>query len=59
MPQSQILRTKRGIQQSLLAPPRPLRPVEPIEAKRPAARFGAQQRYSDSISTGHTLRTQA
>ena len=33
MPQSQTLRTTRGIQQSLLTPPRPLRPVVPFEAK--------------------------
>src|SRR4051794_23121852 len=33
MPQSRTLRTTRGIQQSLLIPPRPLRPVAPFEAK--------------------------
>src|SRR6185369_9690599 len=33
MPQSQILRTTRGIQQSLFTPPQPLRPVVPFEAK--------------------------
>jgi hypothetical protein len=33
MPHSQTLRTTRGIQQSLLTPPRPLGPVAPFEAK--------------------------
>jgi adenine-specific DNA-methyltransferase len=33
MPQSQTLRTTRGIQQSLLTPTRPLQPVVPFEAK--------------------------
>jgi hypothetical protein len=33
MPQSQPLRTTREIQQTLLTPPRLLRPVVPFEAK--------------------------
>lgn len=33
MPKDQTIRTTRGIQQSLLTPPRPLRPVVPFEAK--------------------------
>ena len=33
MPHSQILRTTRGIQQSLLAPPPSLQPLAPFEAK--------------------------